>query len=178
MKTLDIEAKFYMYFFKLIEEKNQEYTIDECHHNIVYVFDDYKSFEAYFINNSVEPVNLKKMYDICVMKKTKKGTIIALKGLCDKAITLLSKPYIKEKIKNSDETLLEPKQHPPVSYEEFKKLDYSEQQKIISSVKLTSNKENQNDSSNQYEKLIMLSKNYSKKEREKIKEKEAKILKK
>ena len=82
---VDIEAKLFMYLLHLKEEKNKEYSVDECEKNIAYLFDNYDEFKSYFELNSLININ-KDLLELCRMKTTKKGTIIALKGLCDYAI--------------------------------------------------------------------------------------------
>ena len=40
-KKIDIEAKMFMYLLHLKEEKNKEYSFEECEKNIAYLFDDF-----------------------------------------------------------------------------------------------------------------------------------------
>lgn len=86
-KKFDIEAQLFMYILRLKEEKNKEYSIDECNHHIAYKFEDYEEFRNYFINNGCTRAYYDDFLSVCKMKTTKKGSIIALKGLCDYAIT-------------------------------------------------------------------------------------------
>ena len=65
-------------------------------------------------------------------------------------------------------------QYLPISYEEFKKLDLGEQQKIIDDIKLKQEKDMFQE---RFEKLVMLPTSYSRKEKERIKKEEARILK-
>lgn len=83
--NVDIEAKLYMFILNLKEEKNKKYSIDECDEHIVYLFDNYEELKSYFIKNGISDIN-SELLDLCIMKKTKQGTIISLKGLCDHTI--------------------------------------------------------------------------------------------
>lgn len=82
---IDIEAKLFMNAIHLKEEKNKEYSIEECEKNTVYLFDNFDEFRSYFETNCFYDIN-QDLLKICRMKTTKNGTIIALKGLCDYAI--------------------------------------------------------------------------------------------
>jgi len=82
---VDIEAKLFMYLLHLKEEKNKEYSFEECEKNIAYLFDDFGEFKNYFLQNGFTDIR-DDLLDLCIMKTTKKGTIIALKGLCDYTI--------------------------------------------------------------------------------------------
>lgn len=84
-KRMDIEAKMFMYLLHLKEEKNKEYSVEECEKNIAYLFDDYCEFKNYFLQNGFTDIR-DDLLDLCIMKTTKKGTIISLKGLCDYTI--------------------------------------------------------------------------------------------
>lgn len=84
-KKIDVEAKIFMTLLHLKEEKNKNYSIEECEKNIVYLFDNYNEFKSYFELNGFADID-KDLLELCRMKTTKKGTIIALKGLCDHAI--------------------------------------------------------------------------------------------
>lgn len=84
-KNIDIEAKLFMYLLHLKEEKNKEYSIEECEKNIAYLFDNYDEFKNYFLQNGFIDI-CDDLLDLCRMKTTKKGTIIALKRLCDYTI--------------------------------------------------------------------------------------------
>ena len=88
---VDIEATLFMSLLHLKEEKNKEYSSIECERNIVYLFNSEEDLKKYFKLNGVSNVD-KEMLDLCIMKVTKKGTIIVLKGLCDYAISKLKEP--------------------------------------------------------------------------------------
>ena len=81
---LDIEAKLYIWLLHLKEE-NKIYTSGEISNDKVYVFNNYKEYRQYFINNGYINID-DEILKICNMKTTKKGTIICLKKLCDYVI--------------------------------------------------------------------------------------------
>lgn len=82
----DLEATLYLLFNDYIEEENKKYTLpSDDNYNVVYVFDKYIEYKKYFTDN--ELVN-RELMDACRLKTTKKGTIIALKSICDYAITI------------------------------------------------------------------------------------------
>ena len=81
----DIEAKIFMALLHLKEEKLKKYSVEECQTNIVYLFDNYDEFKSYFKVNGFPDIS-EDLLETCRMKTTRKGTIIALKELCDYAI--------------------------------------------------------------------------------------------
>lgn len=81
----DLEAKLIMLFSPFIEEENKRYSEEKCARNIVYLFKDNIEFTEYFIKNGVDDIS-KDLLELCKKKTTKKGTIIALKYLCDHII--------------------------------------------------------------------------------------------
>lgn len=81
----DIEAVFFMFISGLKEEKNKKYSPEECAINIAYLFKDYSEFKNYFLQNGLVDMD-DEFFNICRMQTTRKGTIIALKRLCDYAI--------------------------------------------------------------------------------------------
>ena len=85
-RKFDIEAQLFMHILKLKEEKNKEYSLDECDYHTVYKFEGYEDFRNYFINNGCTLAYDDEFLSFCKVKTTKKGSIIALKGLCDYAI--------------------------------------------------------------------------------------------
>lgn len=82
---VDMEAKLSMFILNLKEEKNKQYSHEECAINITYLFENYDEFKKYFLENGLVDVS-DDFLNICIMKTTRKGTIIALKKLCDYAI--------------------------------------------------------------------------------------------
>ena len=84
-RKIDIEAILFIYILHLKEGKNKKYSSEECEKNIVYLFNDYDEFKSYFELNGFPDIR-GSLLDICTMKVTKKGTIIALKALCDYTI--------------------------------------------------------------------------------------------
>ena len=84
-KKTDIEAKLFMLILHLKEELQKVYSPEECNKNIAYVFNNYNEFKSYFLLNGFIDIS-DDLLELCRMKTTKKGKIIALKGLCDYAI--------------------------------------------------------------------------------------------
>lgn len=82
---IDIEAYLFLTLFHLKEEKNKEYSAELCKKNIAYLFDDYDEFKNYFYQNGISDIS-DEIFDLSIIKTTRKGTIIALKGLCDHII--------------------------------------------------------------------------------------------
>ena len=83
---IDIETMFFIRLLKLKEAKIKKYSSVESKYNVVYLFDNEEDYKYYFIDNGFDDVS-KTILNAAIMKTTKKGTIIALKGLCDYAIT-------------------------------------------------------------------------------------------
>ena len=79
---IDLEAIIFMYIHCLKEEKKKKYTAFECEDDIAYLFEDYDSYKNYFIDNGMDYVSDETL-DNCRIRVTKKGSIIALKALCD-----------------------------------------------------------------------------------------------
>lgn len=86
-KVHDIEAKLFMLILHLKEETNREYSLLNVKKNIAYVFSNYNEFKYYFIQNGFDNIS-DDLLKLCIMKTTKKGTIIALKALCDHTIKM------------------------------------------------------------------------------------------
>ena len=84
-KKTDIEAKLFVALLHLKEEKTKKYSFEECQTKMVYLFDNYEEFKTYFELNGFVDIS-DDLLETCRMKTTKKGTIIALKRLCDYAI--------------------------------------------------------------------------------------------
>lgn len=83
--NFDIDAKLFMFILKLKEEKNKVYSIEESEKHIAYTFDNEDDFKSYFTKNGIDDIS-EDILRLCKMKTTKKGTIIALKGICDHTI--------------------------------------------------------------------------------------------
>ncbi len=84
-RKIDMEAKLFMFVLHLKEDKNKKYSSVEGDKHITYLFDSYDEFKSYFVNNGFPDIS-KDVLELCRMKTTKKGTVIALKGICDHAI--------------------------------------------------------------------------------------------
>lgn len=82
---VDMGAKLIMFILNLKEEKNKQYSHEECAINITYLFENYDEFKKYFLENGLVDVS-DDFLNICIMQTTRKGSIIALKRLCDYAI--------------------------------------------------------------------------------------------
>ena len=83
---VDIELSLYKYLLKLKEEVKKEYNKEECSANHVYIFDNMDEFRNYFISNGVVDID-DDILGLCKIKTSKKGRIVAFKGLCDHYIT-------------------------------------------------------------------------------------------
>ena len=107
MKKIDMEAKLFLHILRLREQEEKTYSIDECDSNVAYVFDSYDSYKKYFISNGVEEARFSWISNLCEMKETKKGSIIALKRLCDHAITRINQPGMNDTLSTCEEKLIE-----------------------------------------------------------------------
>jgi len=85
-RKIDIEAKLFMLLLHLKEDTQKVYSSKEGAKNVAYVFSDYNEFKTYFLENGFPEIS-NDLLELCIMKITKKGKIIALKALCDYAIT-------------------------------------------------------------------------------------------
>ena len=64
---------------------NQKFSL-KIMRNIYKKWDDnYEEFKSYFVLNGFPNIS-EEILNLCIMKTTRKGTIISLKGLCDHAI--------------------------------------------------------------------------------------------
>lgn len=87
MKKLDMEALIYLLILNMKEEKSKEYSKSKnCDEHKAYVFNGYEEFKDYFINNRIISIYNDSLLQLCIMKQTKKGTIISMKKLCDHTI--------------------------------------------------------------------------------------------
>ena len=87
MRKFDLEAKLYIDILKLKEIKKKKYS-DDCETNCAYVFDSYDNFRNYFLENGCKFGYDDEIISQCKMKTTKRGSIIALKKLCDHVIAM------------------------------------------------------------------------------------------
>ena len=81
----DLDVLFLTCMLNLKEEKLKQYSTDKCDEHTVYVFSVYDEYKGYFISNNYQDVSDEILLQ-CKMLTTKKGSIIAIKGLCDYAI--------------------------------------------------------------------------------------------
>ncbi len=93
MRTLDLKTKLYLYITGVAIEKEKKYTTQEVNKNVVYIFNNYDEFKAYF-EKYMDTVK-KDLIDLAIYTRSKNGGIVALKGLCDYIIT---KSKINEKL--------------------------------------------------------------------------------
>lgn len=84
-KKRDFEARLFIELAHLKVDKTKTYSQEECPNNIVYIFDDYDEFKNYFVKNNFDNIT-NSLLNLCIIRTTKKGTIIAFKGLCDHII--------------------------------------------------------------------------------------------
>ncbi len=102
MKKLDIEAKLFILLLHLKEIKLKKYSCIESEIKFVYLFDNYCDFKLYFIQNGFTNIS-DELLELCKMKVTKKGTVIALKELCDYTIRRYKE---KESLTNSESNII------------------------------------------------------------------------
>ena len=99
MKKVDIEALLFMFMLNMKEEKKKEYSpSDECDVHKAYVFENYEEFKNYFINNGIIEIYDDALLRLCIMKETKKGSIISMKKLCDHTIDKSYEKHIQKYI--------------------------------------------------------------------------------
>ena len=104
---IDIEALFFIRLLNLKEAKIKKYSSVESKCNVVYLFDNEEDYKYYFIDNGFSDVS-KTILNAARMKTTKKGTIIALKGVCDYAIRNHRETITKDiKLNNGQEVVNE-----------------------------------------------------------------------
>ena len=84
MKIIDLEALLLVSVLNLKVESNKVYS-ENCDTNLVYVFEDYNEYKNYFINNGFTNIS-DELLETCRMVITKRGSVIALKKLCDYTI--------------------------------------------------------------------------------------------
>ncbi len=84
MFDFDLEAKLYVFFADLLIAEEKKYSACECERSIVYIFHDYNEFKFYFIQNGV--FHCDEEINNCILRQTKKGSIIASKKYCDDVI--------------------------------------------------------------------------------------------
>ena len=100
MKKLDVEALTFLFILNMKEEKNKKYSKSEnCDEHKAYVFNDYEEFKDYFINNGIISIYDDSLLQLCIMKQTKKGTIISMKKLCDHTIEKCAQTRLNNAIK-------------------------------------------------------------------------------
>lgn len=86
MQKTDYEAKFLFFIFGLKEVKIKKYSYPLCKKNCAYLFNDLNEYSNYFTDNGVEQID-DELLELCRLKVTDMGSVIALKSLCDYVIT-------------------------------------------------------------------------------------------
>ncbi len=83
---IDLEAKAYMFILGMKEEQEKEYTdFSETSLKSAYVFKNNEDFKKYFVNNGAVDIS-DEILNLCKLKTTNKGSVIAMKKLCDSTI--------------------------------------------------------------------------------------------
>lgn len=85
MSKLDLKTKLFLYITGATIEKEKKYTMRSVAENVVYIFDSYDEFKNYF-NEYVNGVK-EDVINSAIYTRSKKGAIVAFKGLCDHIIT-------------------------------------------------------------------------------------------
>ena len=85
MKKVDLEAELFIKVLGLKEEKIKRYSEEESDLSLVYLFNDYDEYKNYFAIHGFEEIT-EEILELCEMKVTSNGTVIALKQLCDSTI--------------------------------------------------------------------------------------------
>ena len=94
MKRIDLDALLFLSMLNLKVEKDKIYS-EDCDTRLVYIFDDYTEYKNYFINNGFTNIS-DDILETCRMIITKKGSVLALKKLCDYTIRIHNKTNGKE----------------------------------------------------------------------------------
>ena len=85
MKKFDMEVSLYKYLLHLKEEELKKYDKNEAQKDVIYVFNNYDDFRYYFVSYGVDVDE--EILNLCKIKTTMRGKIVAFKGLCDHYIT-------------------------------------------------------------------------------------------
>lgn len=89
---IDLETKAYMFILGMKEERKREYTdFSETSLKSAYVFKNNEDFKNYFVNNGAVDIS-DEILDLCKLKTTNKGSIVAMKKLCDRTICSYVEP--------------------------------------------------------------------------------------
>lgn len=87
MSKLDFKTWLYLFITGATIKKEKKYAIEEAKHNVVYIFDSYDDFIDYFKKYLNEDEINKSIINKAIYTTSKRGAIVALKGLCDHIIT-------------------------------------------------------------------------------------------
>jgi len=84
---IDLQLEIFKYVYKLREEKNKVYSLEDWDKDVIYVFNNYIEFINYFKNSGMPNVK-NYVVDRCIEAKLKSGKVIARKWICDWFITM------------------------------------------------------------------------------------------
>lgn len=104
MKNLDFMTRLYLYITGVVVQKEKKYTEQSINKNVAYIFDDYNEFKSYFEKYII---NVREdLIDLAIYAKSKNGSIVALKGVCDHIITqtIIENSYLNLTQKQIDDT--------------------------------------------------------------------------
>mgnify|MGYP004508416287 CR=1 FL=1 len=87
MSKLDFKTWLYLFITGATIKKEKTYTTKETKCNVMYVFDSYDDFIDYFKKYLNEDEINKSAIDKAIYTTSKRGAIVAFKGLCDHIIT-------------------------------------------------------------------------------------------
>ena len=87
MSKLDFKTWLYLFITGATIKKEKKYSTKETKCNVVYVFDSYDDFIDYFKKYLNEDEINKSIINKAIYTTSKRGAIVALKGLCDHIIT-------------------------------------------------------------------------------------------
>lgn len=87
MNKLDFETRLFLFFTGATIVREKKYTAEETNHNIVYIFDSYDDFNDYFLKYLEEDEINEYLIEEAIYTISKRGAIVAFKGLCDHIIT-------------------------------------------------------------------------------------------
>ena len=85
-KKRDLTAELLIRRLRVKVEENKQYSAEDCYPWIVYVFENEEEYENYFISNGAPIAVNEEILSLCKLTSTRKGTVIAYKVLCDRAI--------------------------------------------------------------------------------------------
>lgn len=104
MNKLDFETRLFLFVTGATIKKEKKYTIEEAKHNVVYIFDSYDDFIDYFLKYLEEDEINEYLIEETIYTISKRGAIVAFKGLCDSLITkIITRRELKSNIRELSE---------------------------------------------------------------------------